>query len=32
MVTEKGRELAEGRHLFMEQFLTQLKQERDGIV
>ena len=32
MVTEKGRELAEGRHQFMEQFLHQLKQERDGIV
>ena len=32
MVTEKGRELAEGRHQFMEQFLQQLKQERDGIV
>jgi len=32
MVTDKGRELAEGRHQFMEQFLQQLKLERDGIV
>ena len=32
MVTDKGRELAEGRHQFMEQFLQQLKQERDGKV
>lgn len=31
MVTDKGRELAEARHAFMEQFLQQLKQERDGI-
>lgn len=31
MVTAKGREMAEGRHAFMEQFLQQLKQERDGI-
>ncbi|MER1985067.1 MAG: HD domain-containing protein [Solibacillus sp.] len=31
MVTPKGREMAEGRHVFMEQFLQQLKQERDGI-
>lgn len=32
MVTAKGREMAEARHVFMEQFLQQLKQERDGIV
>jgi len=32
MVTEKGRELAVGRHQFMELFLQQLKQERDRIV
>ena len=32
MVTEKGRAMAEARHAFMEQFLQQLKQERDGIV
>ena len=31
MVTKKGRELAEERHTFMEQFLIQLKKERDGI-
>lgn len=31
MVTEKGREMAEGRHQFMVQFLQQLKKERDGI-
>lgn len=31
MVTTKGREMAEARHAFMEQFLHQLKQERDGI-
>ncbi|MEK4699650.1 HD domain-containing protein [Solibacillus sp. FSL R7-0668] len=31
MVTEKGREMAEGRHAFMVQFLDQLKKERDGI-
>lgn len=31
MVTEKGREMAQGRHAFMVQFLDQLKKERDGI-
>lgn len=31
MVTTKGREMAKARHAFMEQFLHQLKQERDGI-
>ena len=31
MVTEKGREMAEGRHQFMVQFLQQLNKERDGI-
>lgn len=32
MVTAKGREMAKQRHAFMEQFLQQLKQERDGIL
>ena len=32
MVTAKGREMAEARHAFMEQFLDQLKKERDGIL
>lgn len=31
MVTEKGKEMAQARHEFMEQFLQQLQQERMGI-
>ena len=32
MVTDKGKQMAEQRHQFMELFLQQLKNERDGIV
>ena len=32
MVTAKGKQMAEARHAFMEQFLDQLKKERDGIL
>lgn len=32
MVTKKGREMAQARHAFMESFLLQLKNERDGIL
>ena len=32
MVTQKGREMAQARHAFMESFLAQLKDERDGIL
>ena len=31
MVTAKGKEMAQARHEFMEQFLQQLQQERKGI-
>ena len=32
MKTEKGKQLAQQRHEFMEQFIQQLKAERDGIL
>ncbi|MEO4052836.1 HD domain-containing protein [Solibacillus sp. CAU 1738] len=32
MVTEKGKQMAEERHMFMVSFIQQLKNERDGIV
>ena len=32
MVTQKGQEMAQARHAFMETFLNQLKDERDGIL
>ena len=32
MVTEKGKQMAQARHSFMESFLEQLKNERDGIL